>query len=168
MKRELNPASRWPLNLYRIVVALVLTLIILLIAGTIYGLVRSRDAAPLIRIGGSIATGEASSPAASANIFTGIGRLRIPLRPSAAGSGGTLILSIAFPYPDDQPFIEELAAKIGDFRSIAAAYFSALPAEKLVNLDEAAAKIELLKRYNANLRLGKIETLYFNDLMIIE
>jgi hypothetical protein len=156
--------------------ALALLLLILLIAGTVYGLVRSRDAAPFFSIGGSNAatdTGQAGSAqtgsgSLSANVFTGIGRIRIPLRPSAAGNNRILILSIAFPYPDDQPFTEELAAKIGDFRSIAAAYFSSLPPEKLVNLDETAAKAELLKRYNANLRLGKIETLYFNDLMIIE
>jgi flagellar basal body-associated protein FliL len=111
----------------------------------------------------------------SVSIFTGIGRLRIPLAGGGSVPGGsgisaaTLILTIAFPYPpDDRPFSEELASKIGEFRAIAMDYFSALPAEKLANLDEGAAKIEILSRYNAGLRLGKIQALYFSDLMIVE
>jgi hypothetical protein len=171
MKTVVNTKRKWPLYLYRIVVGVTIMMILILIIGTVYGLVRSRDSVPLFRIGGSSAvidkageTGKSSDIAV--NVFTGIGRLRIPLHSS--GSGSTLILSIAFPYPDDQPFTEELAAKIGDFRSIAADYFSSLPADKLINLDETAAKKELLKRYNASLHLGKIDVLYFNDLLMIE
>jgi hypothetical protein len=167
---------------------LVLCLIGLLAAGTVYAFLRPSGSGPLFRIGGSEAgrgqsgTGQ-NSPAAlsggAVSVFTGIGRLRIPLAggPSISGGGNqiaanstaTLIISIAFPYPPgDRAFTEELAAKVGDFRSIATDYFSSLPAEKIVQLDEAAAKTAILKRYNAGLRLGKIESLYFSDLMVIE
>jgi flagellar basal body-associated protein FliL len=80
-----------------------------------------------------------------------------------------MILSISFPYlATDIAFTEELAVKINDFKSIAIDYFSSLPAEKLSVLDEDAAKHEILRRFNANLSLGRIEALYFNDLMIMD
>ncbi|GHV95532.1 flagellar basal body protein FliL [Spirochaetia bacterium] len=171
MKRILSPKSRGPLILYRFMVLLVLVLIVFLIAGTIYSFFRSPGSSPLFRLGSSGA-GQADSAVSAGdavNVFTGIGRLRIPLAGGAAGSGGTLILSIAFPYPPgDRAFTEELASRIGDFRAIAIEYFSSLPAEKLVNLDEDAAKAEILRRYNTSLRLGKIAALYFNDLMIVD
>ena len=154
--------------IFRLLILLILCLVGVLMAGTIYAFVRPSGSGPLFRLGNSPASGRPEQGGVSANdsvsIFAGIGRLRIPLVNSS-----TLILSIAFPYPpNDQAFTEELAAKIGDFRAIVSDYFSSLPAESLINLDEDAAKTEILRQYNANLRLGKIQTLYFNDLMIIE
>jgi flagellar basal body-associated protein FliL len=136
----------------------------LIIIGTVFALTRPHDAPPILRFGKPEAAGK---PAETYNddvsIFSGIGRLRIPLANSS-----TLILSIAFPYSsNDSAFMEELAVRINDFRSIAIEYFSTLPADKLINLDEDAAKTEILKRYNAVLRLGKIEALYFSDLLIV-
>jgi flagellar basal body-associated protein FliL len=148
-------------------VILILIMIVVLIAGSIYALARPSGSDPLFRIGGSPASTEEQAGAVTndgVSIFAGIGRLRIPLANSS-----TLILSIAFPYPaDDRGFTEELAVKIGEFRAIAGDYFSSLPSEKLLNLDEETAKTEILRSYNANLRLGKIRALYFNDLMIID
>jgi len=161
-------ALPWPVIAFRAMVLLALLLAGLIVAGTVYAFARQPGSGPLFRIGNAVSGGEArggaSANSGGVSVFSGIGRLRVPL----AGSS-TLILSIAFPYPaDDQPFTEELAAKIGDFRAMASDYFSSLPAEKLVNLDEEAAKTEILRRYNASLRLGKIKALYFNDLMIID
>lgn len=177
MKREITPPYRGLLLAYRIALALLLVLFLLLISGSIYAVVRPAGSGPLFRIsgrtGGSAAAGGASAApgvdgdSGPINIFTGIGRLRIPV----AGQAGSaaMLLAIAFPYPaEDRPFSEELASRIGDFRSVAAGYFSSLPAGQLINLDEEAAKAEILRRYNALLRLGKIETLYFNDLMIVD
>jgi flagellar basal body-associated protein FliL len=153
-------------------VVIILVLIAALVAGSLYALIRPSDSRPLFRIGGtgnavrfrqSPGEGEAGGNTA---VFSGIGRLRIP----AAGQPPvTVILSVSFPYPaDDLLFTEELAARIGDFRSIATEYFASLSAEKIANLDEGAAKAEILKRYNNLLRLGRIETLYFSDLMTVE
>jgi len=97
-------------------------------------------------------------------VFSNMGRIRIPLANSSM-----LILSIAFPYSAaDITFSEELASKIGDFKSIAIDYFSSLPAESLIQLDEESAKQEILKRYNNNLRLGRINALYFTEVTIID
>jgi len=170
MKREITPLSGRLLIVYRILVALALALAVVLITGSLYALFRSPNSGPLFRIGsagGGKQGGRGSdTEAASPNVFSGIGRLRVPL---AGEPAAALVLSISFPYSaEDRPFAEELASRIGDFRSIAAEYFASLPREKAVNLDEEAAKTGILGRYNAMLRLGRIETLYFGDLMIVQ
>ena len=178
MKREITPLSGKLLIAYRILVALIIALAVILITGSLYALFRSPNSGPLFRIGaksgangGGKQDGRGSdtgavSPVVFPNVFSGVGRLRIPL---AGEPAAALVLSISFPYSaDDRPFAEELASRIGDFRSVAAEYFTALPREKAVDLDEEAAKAGILGRYNAMLRLGKIETLYFGDLLIVE
>ena len=177
MKREIIPPSRKFLIVYRVVVALIIALVLVLVAGSFYAVIRPPDSGPLFRIGGKGNRGPGIQGGGSGNrsagalypdertaVFSGIGRLRIPVNGAA-----TVILSVSFPYPsNDRPFAEELASRVGEFRSIATGYFSTLPEEKIARLDEEAAKTEILKSYNSLLRLGKIETLYFTDLMVIE
>ena len=170
MKRIEIAKSRKLLIVYRVELVAVIFLVLLIISGGLFAIIRSPDSKPLFRLGGrenTLAFADTAGNRGEPSIFNGIGRLRIP----AAGQNGaaTIILSIAFPYPaGDQAFTEELASKIIVFRSLAVEYFSSLSAAALANLDEESAKAELLKRYNAALRLGKIETLYFSDLMIID
>jgi flagellar basal body-associated protein FliL len=165
MKRVIVPPSRGFLIVYRLIVVLILALVVALAAGSLYALIRPADAKPLFRIGREKHAAPAPQPS-TVNVFSGIGRLRIPMSGNPAS---TIILSISFPYSaDDRAFAEELASRVGDFRSIASLYFASLPPENITSLNEEAAKAEILSRYNALLRLGKIETLYFGDLMIIE
>jgi flagellar basal body-associated protein FliL len=80
-----------------------------------------------------------------------------------------VVLSVVFPYPpEDRPFTEELGGKISLFRQMVRDYFGALSRDELHPLDEPRAKEELLRRFNGELQLGKIELLLFNDLMILE
>jgi len=140
-------------------------LIALLITGTIIGLARPKNALPLLTLPAPART-DAAFPQepGDVRVFSGLGRLRVPLSNSSI-----LILSIAFPYSAaDTAFTEELAGKIGEFRAIATGYFASLPADKLANIDEEAAKQEILRRYNATLRLGRIEALYFSDMLTLE
>jgi flagellar basal body-associated protein FliL len=171
MKREIDVPGNKLIVLYRLIVALLLLMVLLLITGSLYAFIRSRDAGPLFRIGGKKeAVTEASS---DIGVFSGIGTLRIQNRGTSqtAGqsNGAVIIVSISFPYKAyDRPFTEELASHVGDFRSIATNYFTDLPADKLSKLDEEQVKADILRQYNALLRLGKIETLFFGDLMIVE
>jgi len=154
--------------LYRVVVALILLLAVTLITGSLYAAFRSPDSGPLFRIGGSGGReqGRGEAVAREPNVFSGIGRLRIPL---AGEPSATVIIAISFPYPaDDRAFAEELASRIGDFRSIATEYFAVLSPENAALLNEETAKAEILGRYNALLRLGKIQTLYFGDFMVVD
>jgi flagellar basal body-associated protein FliL len=168
LKQESKRLSGRLLIVYRIAVALILALVLALIAGSLYALLRGPNSGPLFRIGGSggeVRGGQDADPG-EMNVFAGIGRLRIPLAGEAAA---TLILSVSFPYPaDDRPFAEELASRIGDFRSIVSQYFGDFPPEKIARMDETVAKTEILERYNQLLRLGRIETLFFGDLMVVE
>ncbi|MDR0494528.1 MAG: flagellar basal body protein FliL [Treponema sp.] len=165
MKQVIVLPSRGFLLAYRLIVVLVLALVVALAAGSLYALIRPADARPLFRIGGEKPAAKTAHPD-TVNIFSGIGRLRIPV---PGNSACTVILSVSFPYSaDDRAFAEELASRVGDFRTITSQYFSALSPEQITRLNEEAAKAEILNRYNAALRLGKIETLYFGDLMIIE
>jgi len=165
MKINIMPNSKPSQILYIGLLSLAGVLILLLLIGTIIGVARSSGSQPLISLGkhgGTSAKNAANDE--DIRVFSGLGRLRIPLSNSS-----TLVLSIAFPYPaHDAAFTEELAAKISDFRSLASGYFSALPADKIANLDEEAAKQEILARYNAILRLGRIRTIFFSDMMVID
>jgi len=165
MKLIPDNASKAESIFFTALISLAGALIALLLIGTIFGIVRSPAAGPVLKLG---KTETFSKNQTTRNddirVFSGLGRLRIPLT-----SSSTLILSIAFPYlANDIAFTEELAAKIGDFRKIAIDYFSSLPAEKTLQIDEETAKADILSLYNADLRLGRIETLYFSDMMIID
>ncbi|MDR1429004.1 MAG: flagellar basal body protein FliL [Spirochaetaceae bacterium] len=144
---------------YRVLLVLVVLLGLCIVCGTVYALLRGP--------GRGTAPKEAGFPAVSGEkVFTGIDRIR-------AATGGdapaAVILSLTFPYdPGDRFFAEELSAKVGDFRRTAVEYFASLTAGDLARLKESEIKAELLRRYNAGLRLGSIELLYFNEFMIIE
>jgi flagellar basal body-associated protein FliL len=172
MKKEYDRPSRAVLIVYRVLIVILIALAALLVAGSLYALFSPSSSEPLFRIGGRQAGVTRTGMPAGGEIamFSGIGMLRIPAAgsPVAGSPAATVVVSINFPYPaGDRPFAEELASHIGDFRSIATGYFSSLSAENITRLDEEAAKAEILRRYNALLRLGKIETLYFSDLMVL-
>ncbi|MCL2277644.1 MAG: hypothetical protein FWC21_07070 [Treponema sp.] len=148
-------------------------LIFLLLIGTIIGLIRQGNE-PLIILGNTNPTEQTgglnqrvsggSSLSDDIRIYTEIGRLRVPLANSSI-----LILSIVFPYSaSDIAFTEELAARVIDFRILATDYFQSLPPQALIQIDEDTAKKELLRMFNSALRLGSVETIYFEDLLMID
>jgi flagellar basal body-associated protein FliL len=175
MKNDKASPSPGLLIVYRGIVIVLLALVVMLIGGSLYAIVRPSGSGPLFSIGTDAkrTAGEDNGLTASLTTseFSGIGRLRIPISDEAASEQtvAAVVLSISFPYPaDDRPFTEELISRTGEFRSIAERYFSSLPLEKIMNLDEETAKHEILMGYNALLRLGQIETLYFSDFMPIK
>ena len=156
LKREVPPL----VNI--ILLSIIGVLATLIIIGTVYALVRSGNSNPLFSLGKPGT--ERLTQNDDIRVFSELGRMRIPLSNSSV-----MILSIAFPYSaNDTTFTEELVVKIDDFRAIAIDYFSALPPEKLIFIDEDAAKKEILKQYNNNLRLGNITAIYFSDLLVID
>jgi flagellar basal body-associated protein FliL len=176
----MKPGGKDSSPVLRIIHSLLLVILffvgLLLLGGTLYALVFLRN-------------GEGSkterppeaglSPAGGEQIFTGIGRIRV----STGDEGSpTIIVDITFPYSvADKPFSEELAARTGDFRTMAVDYFKSFSATGISSditssditsditlIDENILKEELLSRYNSILRLGKIRTLYFNDFLYLE
>ena len=164
MKMKATSSSEPWRIVYLVLLSLAGVLVAFLAIGTIYAFTRSANAGPLFRLGKAAETALTVPQNDDIRVYSGLGRLRIPLSNSSI-----MILSIAFPYDaSDISFTEELAAKTGEFRDIAIGYFSSLPPDRLIILDEETAKTEILKLYNASLRLGRIEALYFSDMLIID
>jgi flagellar basal body-associated protein FliL len=165
-------SRKQPDSLVRFLGLVLIVLVLVILGGTFYAIMGGKG--PLgIRAGGGSGPerraegpeGEAGSSGAIA-VFTGIGRLRIPVK---GNSRITVVLSIVFPYPaEDRSFTEELAGKVPLFRRIVQDYFGSLAPEELVPLNEDKTKAELLRRFNGELRLGSIDVLFFNDFMILE
>ena len=174
MKREVDGMPRLLLATYRILIVIVLLLVAVIVAGTAFGLGRR---APASAVGAEARTAGGRSGSEGLEerrtgadrksaYFTGVGRIRAA---TTDARPATVIVSIAFPYDKtDVPFSEELAAKTREFRQVAVEFFSSYAGEKLRKTSEAELKAELLRRYNALLRLGKIEAVYFNDYLIVE
>ncbi|MDR1901060.1 MAG: flagellar basal body protein FliL [Treponema sp.] len=164
------------LYLSRLLMGIVFILVLCLAGGTIYALLFKRNKAetgiPSAEARQESVVPDAAPPAGKGQesaweeAFTGIGRIRAA---TAAPDSAAVILTITFPYhADDKAFAEELRLRIPDFRTIAQEYFLSLPKAELLRMNEQAVKTDMLRRFNAVLRLGRIETLYFSDYMILE
>ena len=150
---------------YRTLIICLITLGVIIIGGTIYGLFIRTSPPP----------GQTELlPENGARIFTGIGRVRVstmPITQAAAvdSEPAVAILFVSFPYnPEDRAFSEELALRIRDFRDIIRDYIGSFSSAGLREQSEEIIKTELLRRFNAILRLGQIETLFFSDFMVID
>jgi len=151
--------SRLLLYVYRGLLGLLILSGLVFICGTIYGVffhknLPSREKPAASRKGGE-----------EGQLFTGIGTIRAS---TADTQPAMVILFVTFIYyPEDKAFSEELALRVKDFKQIIIDYFSSSPVSELRGLDEEIIKTELLFRFNSILRLGKIETMYLGDYIII-
>lgn len=163
----MKPARKKPFFLtlvYRALAALAVCLALVLAAVSLYVLVLKDGQAA-----GGTRRDASQGAAGGEKTFTGIGRMRIPAGRAGNDKAPVVILSVSFPYePDDRPFAEELAARVRDFRGIITEYIAAADVTELRAGREDELKAGLLGKFNALLRLGRIETLYFNDFLVIE
>ena len=154
MRREKKTQSKKLVYANRAAFSVILLLVAVIVIGSLLKMLAGQEQSSAIE-------SEGIQYGGTTEIFTGIGRLRIPLNGEPPA---TLALTVSFPYPkDDIAFVEELASRLVDFRSIIRGYFSVLTLEGLRRLDENEAKAEILDRYNKLLRLGKIDALFFTD-----
>ena len=157
--------------IYQVLLALILILCLIFLAGTGYALFFQGNGAPRFSgtqgIPGNDGVQEVTETGEpGTHTFTGIGRLRLS---TAEPQSAMVIVTITFPYsPEDRAFSEELAVRVRNFRAITEDYFQSTNAKDLRNKSEAQVKADLLERFNRQLRLGKIQTLYFNDFMIFD
>lgn len=146
---------------YRFLIIILILLSLLIISGTIYGMffyiIPADDKSDSV----SHNVGEQGK----GQTFTAIGKIRVS---TANPQPGMVVLFVSFIYyPDDKAFSEELVLRINDFRDVIRAYIGSFSITELQKMDEEMIKTELLRRFNVILRLGQIETLYFNDFMIV-
>jgi flagellar FliL protein len=157
------PAGRQLIALYRILLVIVLILAAVIVLGTVYGLLRKALGPGKESTQSTAVEGEESGENAGESIFSGIGKLRVA---TADPEPETVVISVAFPYDqNDRPFAEELASRIPELKSVTSEYLGAFSAEQLMTLEVTAIKGDLLDRYNALLKLGKISDLYVTDFM---
>ena len=152
MKRVEERPPQTQQIVFRVLLLIAAVLVVILIIGTVYGIVkRNKPAAP--------------PPAAALgeNIFSRLGTLRIP---TSDPEPETIVISLAFPYDrNDRPFSEELASRIPWFKTVISGYLGTFTAEEIAAMDTGTINQELLKRFNAELRLGQIRELYITDYM---
>lgn len=148
--------------IYRGLIVFLALLGLILIGGTIYGVFFHTLPIENNRVVSPKNGGEEER---QGQTFTGIGRIRVPTNDPQPGM---VILFVSFMYdPNDRTFFEELVLRIGDFRDIIISYVGSFSAGELQETSEESIKIELLRRFNAILRLGQIETLFFSDFLIV-
>ncbi|MCL2205302.1 MAG: flagellar basal body-associated FliL family protein [Treponema sp.] len=162
MVQKENKRSWILASLQRALFVCLLTLGVILIGGTVYSVVSGTSAS------GDLAAyrnAQALHGGAYQQTFTGLGRLRIP---TADPEPGMAILFVTFNFnPHDSAFTEELALRLGELREIIRVYIGSFPAAELQTQNEEALRAELLRRMNAILRLGQIQTLFFSDFVVV-
>ena len=146
---------------YQSLVICLIALAVVIIGGTIYGIF-FHTAPPSHKPEKQT---DVLPESGGGQIFTGIGRIRVS---TTDPHPGVVILFVSFVYnPEDKAFSEELALRVKNYRAIITDYIGSFSTVELKKLGEDSIKTELLRRFNAILRLGQIETLYFSDFLII-
>lgn len=98
-------------------------------------------------------------------IFGDIGVLRAK---TADAEPVTVVVSPFMPYPsDDIAFREELVQKTRTLRASMLGWFASHTFSEINKLGEDGVKRELIAVINANLVLGRIETVYFDEFMVL-
>ena len=156
--------------LNKILLKIIIFLLSVISAGTVFGLLNRKNHTPEILI----SQGKAESLMAPADTtelaYYELGTLRI----STAGekseeSGCLMILSPWLAYPaGDTVLYEELSRKSGSIRGTFQAYFSARTKNQLLTETEEHIESVIKDEINADLALGKISDIYFTDYLFLE
>jgi flagellar basal body-associated protein FliL len=144
----------------RLLGALAGLLVLVILAGTVYGLATGTRQRKL-------ALEAADRPPLSGEaVFAGIGTLRAA---TADAKKAIVVATIAFPYDASQrPFGEELLRKAPVLKAAATAYFSRKTAADLAPAYEGAVKAALRDAFNALLSLGKVGEIWLSDFAVIQ
>ena len=133
-------------------------LVLVLIGGTIYGVFLQTTSPGHNQM-------ESLMISCGGQTFSAIGRLRVS---TSDPQPGTVIIFVSFVYyPEDRAFSEELVLRVRNFREIIVDFIGSFSIAELQEKDEESLKSELLRRFNAILRLGQLQTLNFSDFIII-
>lgn len=109
------------------------------------------------------------SVVAGSTAFTLIGQLRTTSRTDDGGEHCIVIVDPWLEYAGgDTDFYEELDRKQRALRAAISAYFTQFTEEELVRRGERAVKDDLLSLINAQLVLGKVSAIYFNEYQFLD
>ena len=156
--------------LNKILLKIIIFLLSVISAGTVFGLLNKKNQAPEVLI----SQGKAQSlmaPADSAEVsYFELGTLRISTADENSEENGcVMVLSPWLAYPaGDTVLYEEISRKSGSFRGIFQAYFSARTKNQLLTETEEHIERVIKDEINADLALGKISDIYFTDYLFLE
>lgn len=156
--REDEPRNPTPAGsaLLRLLFGLLALTLLVLAAGTLWGLATGSRAKALAR--------EAAVPVEGSDIFE-LGQIRAK---SADPKPALIAARISFPYPAAATsFKEELERKAPALRAAATAFLSTKRQADLLPSSEGALKAGLLGSFNAILSLGKVEEVWLSDFAVL-
>ncbi len=162
------PDERRLLN--KILTGIIIFLVVVIISGTVFGLLNKKNNTPEILI----SQGKAESLMAPADTtevtYFELGTLRISTAGEKSEESGTImVLSPWLAYPaGDTILFEEISRKSGAIKGIFQAYFSARNKNQLLTETEEHIEAVIKDEINADLALGKISDIYFTDYLFLE
>ena len=162
------PDERRLLN--KILIGIIIFLVVVIISGTVFGLLNKKNNTPEILI----SQGKAESLMAPADTtevtYFELGTLRISTAGEKSEESGTImVLSPWLAYPaGDTILFEEISRKSGAIKGIFQAYFSARSKNQLLTETEEHIEAVIKDEINADLALGKISDIYFTDYLFLE
>ncbi len=162
------PDERRLLN--KILTGIIIFLVVVIISGTVFGLLNKKNNTPEILI----SQGKAESLMAPADTtevtYFELGTLRISTAGEKSEESGTImVLSPWLAYPaGDTILFEEISRKSGAIKGIFQAYFSARTKNQLLTETEEHIEAVIKDEINADLALGKISDIYFTDYLFLE
>ena len=164
------PQKSENVTLNRILLAVIAGLLLVILIGTIAGLVGKKNQIPE----NLIAQGKAVSLMAPANTdelaYFELGTIRVSTAKADSNEGGVImVLSPWLAYPaGDTVLYEELARKSGVMKGVFQAYFSSRTKNQLLTETEEKIVRVIMDEINADLALGKISGIYFTDYLFLE
>ncbi len=156
--------------LNKILLGIIAGLLLVILIGTIVGLVGKKKNTPEALISQGKAVSLMAPSDTDEVTYFELGTIRISTAQADSAEGGTImILSPWLAYPaGDTVLYEELSRKSGSIKGIFQAYFSARTKNQLLTETEERIVQIIMEEINADLALGKVSDIYFTDYLFLE
>ena len=156
--------------LNKILLGIIAGLLLVILVGTIIGLVGKKKNTPEVLISQGKAVSLMAPSDTDEVAYFELGTIRVSCAAAdSEESGSIMVLSPWLAYPaGDTVFYEELSRKSGAIKGIFQAYFSARTKNQLLTETEERISKIIIEEINADLALGKISDIYFTDYLFLE
>jgi len=156
--------------LNKILLGIIAGLLLVILVGTIIGLVGKKKNTPEVLISQGKAVSLMAPSDTNEVAYFELGTIRVSCAAAdSEESGSIMVLSPWLAYPaGDTVFFEELSRKSGAIKGIFQAYFSARTKNQLLTETEERISQIIIEEINADLALGKVSDIYFTDYLFLE
>ena len=156
--------------LNKILLGIIAGLLLVILVGTIIGLVGKKKNTPEVLISQGKAVSLIAPSDTDEVAYFELGTIRVSCAAAdSEESGSIMVLSPWLAYPaGDTVFFEELSRKSGAIKGIFQAYFSARTKNQLLTETEEKISQIIIEEINADLALGKVSDIYFTDYLFLE